>query len=409
MSDLTEYNSIDQSHVVVLINYLRKHHALTYHELAKHVGKLTILVSTPMEGDRQWQPDWMGLNVIVQKNFTFTLNRNSGFNEKNFIHVPWDTFTQLRQLRPDIVLSYEMGIRTALSVCYRAVNREVPVILVGNMSTHLETRRGFTRKVFRNLLKSTVNHFTYNGKCCKEYLGDLGIPDERMHYFPYCFDREKTYQGTKIFSESGVTQFLYCGALSERKAILPFSKILSERCKLLPHRKFKFTIAGDGMERKKLQALSTENLEIELLGDIRPEDLSELYKAADVCAYPTLGDEWGLVPIEAWASGVPVLGSKKAQSVDMHCEEDINGWGFDPSRPAEVASQIDRVLVTPRSKLEEMSRASRNSVSEISPSQSAIFASKAIELALNGTCRDSESNNSIRSAADLHPNSGPTG
>ena len=48
---------------------------------------------------------WEDLNVIVQKNVTITLEESSGFDEKNYVHIPWDTIWQLYKLKPDVILS----------------------------------------------------------------------------------------------------------------------------------------------------------------------------------------------------------------------------------------------------------------------------------------------------------------
>ena len=57
-SRMHESNAIQaqqlNAHVVVLNNYLRKHHVVAYQELAKRVRKLTVLLSVPMEPDRSW-------------------------------------------------------------------------------------------------------------------------------------------------------------------------------------------------------------------------------------------------------------------------------------------------------------------------------------------------------------------
>ena len=81
--------SIDKTHVVVLTNYLRRHHALVFEEIRKHVGKLTVLLSTTMEPDRDWDPQWGDLDVRVQRNWMYTARwrHSSGFEEPNYIHL----------------------------------------------------------------------------------------------------------------------------------------------------------------------------------------------------------------------------------------------------------------------------------------------------------------------------------
>jgi glycosyltransferase involved in cell wall biosynthesis len=69
-------------------------------------------------------------------------------------------------------------------------------------------------------------------------------------------------------------------------------------------------IAGDGPERPRLveQARRLGLRHVRFLGPVADEDLPTLYRAADVCAVPSMALEgFGLVVLEALASGTPVL------------------------------------------------------------------------------------------------------
>ena len=358
-------------HAVILINYMRRHHVLAFTEFAKRVGKLTILVSTPMEGNRQWEPQWDGLDVIVQNNSTITLKRSSGFKEENYIHLPWDTVTQLRALKPDIVFSYEMGMRTLFSSVFRMFNRKTPLVLVGNMSEGLEVNRGILRRCFRQLVKSSVDYCTYNGPSCRRYLEGIGVPPDKLFHFPYCYDNEKTYTGDQEFSEAGINRLLYCGSLNERKGILPFTRQLSRYCDENMDRQVELLLAGDGPYRDALEQLNNRNLNIQLLGSCDSDKLRELYATADACVFPTLGDEWGLVPVEAWASGLPVIGSIHAQSVEAICQSGQNGWSFDSTSDEDTRKALRAALATTKEQLQEMSVAARESVRDYSAANSA--------------------------------------
>ena len=398
MSDLSD---ISNKHVVVLINYMRRHHVLAFTEFAKRVGKLTILVSTPMEGDRDWKPQWDGLNVIIQKNHTITLNRSSGFDEKNFIHLPWDTTGQLRSLKPDLILSYEMGMRTLLCAGFRTLNRRAPLVVVGNMSSHLESRRGILRKTLRKGLTSFVDYFTYNGPSCRRYLKRLGIDDSKLIYLPYCYDNQKAYDGAKEPNETGLKRLLFCGALSERKAILPFTKLLNKYCTNRPNVNCEFTIAGDGPYRDQVAGLARTNLCIELLGNCDSEQLRDCYRDTDICVFPSLGDEWGMVPMEAWASGVPVLGSKYAQSVETVGRHGENGWIFDSLSESDTCLAIDEAFGTSPERILAMGKNGRESARMFDASQSADQLCEVVDRALYSRISSSAKTNvaSIRTTS----------
>ncbi|MEM9943503.1 MAG: glycosyltransferase family 4 protein [Planctomycetota bacterium] len=360
-------------HAVVLINYLRPHHVVALQELAKRIRKLSVLVSVPMEADRDWHPEWADLDVTIQKNYTICRqwNHSSGFSENNFIHVPADTISQLKRLQPDIIFSYEMGFRTLLSCWYRVFHRNTRLVMVGNMSDHIEAERGISRRCLRWIIKKGVDFFTYNGPACRRYLESLKIPAQKMFHIPYCIDPQVVSTREKSTPHEDVKHLLYCGALSSRKAMVPFVSELNKWCRHNTGKSVVLTIAGSGPSESELRSLRTDNLEIRFLGNCSTNQIKACFHLADFCVYPTLADEWGLVPIEAMASGVPILGSKYAQSVETHVVPNVNGWQFDPLKSESIFNAIDDALHISEADWIGKSKASRDSVANISAATTA--------------------------------------
>jgi glycosyltransferase involved in cell wall biosynthesis len=363
-------------HVVILNNVVRTHHVACYRELAKRVRKLTVLLSVSVEPDRAWGSDWGELNVVIQKNWTWKsrYTHRTGFQETNFIHIPIDTISRLKSLKPDIVFSYEMGMRTLLSSCYRRFHRNVPLIMVGNMAEHIERDRGLVRRCFRRLINWGVDYFTYNGPSCRRYLESLSIVDQRLFHLPYCIDPESVYRGErKRLEDSSASprRLFYAGVISERKGILEFATALKRWCQANPRRQIELMVAGTGPLQEQVARCSEDNLAIEFLGNCDSKGLQDAYRCADVCVFPSLGDEWGLVPIEAMASGVPVIGSIYAQSVETVVQEGHNGWVFDPIDSPSIEDAIDRAMQCSRRELEAMGMRAKASVAHISALASA--------------------------------------
>lgn len=328
--------------VVVLTNYLRPCHVSVMEALRQRVADLTILVSTPMEPDRDWKPQWNSLDVRVQKNWTWTRTwrHSSGFRESNFIHIPYDTLGQLRRLQPDIVFSTELGMRTLLASAYRWWRSTVPIVSICKMSEHIENERGWGRRALRSWLKRRVQYFTYNGPSCLRYLRSLGIGDERLFYYPYYYDEGKVYRGEKRFSSDGAVRILFVGNLTERKGVEPMCTALKRWVAHRPQQNLRLIVCGRGPLERELASLADSGIAVDLRGSCDDAQLREAYSEADLLWFPTLADEWGLVAIEAWGSGVPVLGSLYAQSIEDLGQEGVNGWFFRPDSLAE----IDRAL-----------------------------------------------------------------
>jgi glycosyltransferase involved in cell wall biosynthesis len=67
-------------------------------------------------------------------------------------------------------------------------------------------------------------------------------------------------------------------------------------------------IAGEGPERNALEQLTRDQgiaARVKFLG--WRNDRASLYKAADVCVYPSREEPFGNVVVEAWSCGVPIV------------------------------------------------------------------------------------------------------
>jgi glycosyltransferase involved in cell wall biosynthesis len=379
---LTANKDTVDAKVVVLNNYFRVHHTAVYQEVVKRVPNLSILLSTPMESDRNWQANWGTLDVIVQKNWTYTAKwkHSSGFKENNYIHFPVDTIKRLKALQPDVVFSYELGFRTLLSSRY-CRKHKIPLVMVGNMSELIESDRGMLRKKLRHFLKNRVDFFTYNGPSCKRYLESLGINPDRLLFLPYAYDAEKAYHGPIQPTRRGPIRLVFCGALDPRKGLPLFLIQLERWCLQNSDQEIELHACGTGRSNN-FEKPNAPNLKIHWEGHLESKQLAEMYSIADICVFPTLADEWGLVPVESLASGTPVLGSIYAQSVESLIREGCNGWTYRPDDAEEFYTVLDRALRTPPIILDSMANGCRQTVSHIHPASSADWFVKALNVAL---------------------------
>ena len=86
--------------------------------------------------------------------------------------------------------------------------------------------------------------------------------------------------------------------------------------------------------------------------------------------------------MEAWASGVPVLGSKFAQSVETNCENDVNGWVFDVTDQRSIDQALQTALSKTCNDLQVMSRNCRSLIKEYSADRSAEQMVQVVQTAL---------------------------
>jgi glycosyltransferase involved in cell wall biosynthesis len=365
---VTSQPSFD-GHVVFLTSYIPPHTLGVYQELAKRVRKLTVLISTPMESHRNWKPDWGSLDVKIQR--TLTVQRPwrhpAGFSENMAIHVPLDTVGQLRSLRPDVIISGQMGARSLLSAVYSGLSR-VPLVLYASLSEHHERGHGRVRHVLRRFLLRRAKCVGVNGGSGARYLQKFGIPADRLIHVPYAAVPHSFDSLPLNRPADDAHRLLFVGQLVQRKGLEPFIEALATWAAQNPNRNVDFSLAGSGPLEGELRSMPIpENLYLRWLGELSFDKLAECYAHSGILAFPTLADEWGLVVNEAMAAGLPVLGSVYSQAVEELCSEGQTGWRFRPDSTTEMVDAIDRALGTSVDSLNAMRAQSRERVAHLTP------------------------------------------
>ncbi|MBT5472524.1 MAG: glycosyltransferase family 4 protein [Nitrospina sp.] len=117
-----------------------------------------------------------------------------------------------------------------------------------------------------------------------------------------------------------------------------------------PGRKFKLVIVGKGSLRERLENLiEKKNLSdtVQLSGLVPRETLPLYFRAADLFVLPTTAIEgFGLVTAEAFASGLPVMGTPVGATKELLALVD-HDLIFEGSTPESLAKGIEKFLTNP--------------------------------------------------------------
>lgn len=370
-------------HVVFLVNFIAPNLVAVCQQLAARVERLTILSSVTMESNRDWQAEWKDLNVTVQKTWTITRHPThpGGYREVNYIHIPLDTIGQLRRLRPDAIVSLELGARTAWSSLYRSMNPACVHVAAVYASERSEAGRGQVRGWLRRRLLSRADGLTYNGPSCKRLLVSLGGDPQKMSPWNYAADPSKPFRGQRPPRRGEALNLLTVGQLSERKGVMHAMRQLAAYATGQPDRSFCWNLVGNGPLAETLAAMPRpDNLQVVFHGHCEPSQIADHYRDNDVMLFPTMADEWGLVVDEAMFSGLPVIGSCHSQAVETLIRDGVDGWIYDPQDDHSLAAAMDRCG---RSSLVDISESARVRVVDRTPEASAIQLVDAIARAID--------------------------
>lgn len=367
-----EIESTERTNVRVafLTNCIPPYWTSTFSSLADRVRELRIFLSTPMEGNRDWQPEWGDLRVTVQRCWTYTANRRHelGFSDEVWRHIPYDTIPVLIRNRPDVVLSAQLGFRTLQAAVYRKLRPKSRLVVWTPLSEHSEKGLSPARTMQRKALLKVVDAALVNGTSGRRYLLDLGVPHERIFPLPYCAEIAPHLTLPLRRDPRVSRRLLYVGQLVDRKGLLPFLTVLMEWLGDHPAEEIEFWIAGEGPLRSTLEKFPVSSqLKMRFLGSVAYAKLPDVYALGGIMVFPTLADEWGVVVNESLAAGLPVLGSKYSQAVEELVADGVTGWTFRPDHRDELYAALDRAMTAPEGQLEEMRRMGRKRIQVLRP------------------------------------------
>ena len=372
---------------ILLTNCVTPYTLPVWQKLTSSLMSLRLLLSTPMETDRDWERNWDGLDVKVQRSLYARRNRKheQGFTVTDHLHFPYDSLPLLFRYNPDVVISAQLGFRTLQAVLFRMVRRRSRLVVLVDGSEHTEKGIGPIRTQWRRTLLRAADAVVVIGASGARYLERIGIPSSKIIQAFQATDPTSFYQIPLREGVEAAKRLLYVGRLIEGKGLEYFVEELSDWLEKNPGKTCELWIVGDGPLRSKLQQLPiSRGLEIRFFGNIPYHELPRYYGQADVCIVPTLADTWGLVVNEALASGVPVLGSLYSQAVDELIEDGVNGWRFYPDHDGGARSALDHIFHLKEAELDAMREAARKSIRHLTPEFAAQCFVRAIRLALDG-------------------------
>ena len=134
------------------------------------------------------------------------------------------------------------------------------------------------------------------------------FPEKEIFYIPLPFKKE--YTPSDRYEEGC---FVYVGTVEPRKGLIYLIEALGIIKQQEPNKRFTLTIVGEVVDRHYAQQLisQAEQLNIRddviLKGRVSDEELNDYYQRAEIFTFPSLLEGYGIVLIEAFSRGVPVV------------------------------------------------------------------------------------------------------
>ncbi|HAL85445.1 MAG TPA: glycosyltransferase family 1 protein [Deferribacteraceae bacterium] len=205
---------------------------------------------------------------------------------------------------------------------------------------HPEERVRYYNKFIKNTIKQASGIITGSYYTKREITEYFNLSDDSVEVIYHGYDKNMFFPG-KVKTDSKPFM-LFVGSVEPRKNLLNLLKAYNE-LPLYLKKDFSLKIAGyQGWGNKDVLKLIDQNKEyISYTGYLSNFEIAELYRSASLFIYPSFYEGFGLPPIEAMASGCPVIVSNRTSLPEVCGDAAVY---IEPQSIDDITSKIKAVL-----------------------------------------------------------------
>jgi len=171
---------------------------------------------------------------------------------------------------------------------------------------HDSSFRYYIKKVYKRFLFKLTDGFFSYGINSNDYLFRHGVNKIKILLFLNSFDKTKFLNEKSNDSKQINNNIIFVGRLSPEKNLSSLISLF--RYFKADQLDYKLIMVGDGPLKENLQKdILNYGLNIDIMGSVLWDDLSELYKNSLCLILPSINETWGMVANEAIQMGVKVI------------------------------------------------------------------------------------------------------
>lgn len=290
--------------------------------------------------------------------------------------------SHLLELEPDAVAMPGWGFQFSRAALAWCSENGISSILMSESKEDDEKRRWWKEWAKGWMYVQRYDAALVGGSSHQEYLQKLGLPESRVfrgnnvvdnaHFLKVATEARQDPQAARLRQPKlpqrpyffAATRFIKRKNLRFLLEAYAFYFGLAGR-----EAAWDLVIAGSGEEEPAVRAfLRKEALEnnVHLPGFLEYQAIGDWYGLAKAFIHPARHEQWGLVVNEAMASGLPVLVSNSCGCYPELVVEGVNGFGFSPTEPRQLAHLLLR-FSSGRVDLDSMGRAALVHIQNFSP------------------------------------------
>ena len=254
--------------------------------------------------------------------------------------------------RPDVILYGHILLAPLAAVARLLSPRSRHVLCVHGREAWQEPFRGripVRERLAARLMDRivSVSRFT-----AQKMTGAYRLPEDLFRILPNAVDLPPGSSGTPLEAapRNGEFRLLSVARLDGGARHKGCDTVIRARALLRPSRQeVHYYVVGDGPLREQFERLAAElgvASSVHFLGYLDDRQLEQTYRSSHALALPSTGEGFGIVFLEAWKHGLPVV----AGNVDASSEvvtHGVNGICVDPRSPEKIAGAIATLVKSP--------------------------------------------------------------
>ncbi|MBW4649292.1 MAG: glycosyltransferase [Kastovskya adunca ATA6-11-RM4] len=250
--------------------------------------------------------------------------------------------------RPDLVIATHLNFTPAAYLLKRLTDVPYWAIAHGIEAWNIQ------KPGLRSALQHADRILAVSGYTRDRLLKEQNLDPAKVAVLPNTFDATRFQIAPKpqyLLKRYGLTAeqpiILTVARLDSRERYKGYDQILQALPKIreqIPN--IHYVLVGQGSDRPRIEQMITQlNLQesVTLTGFIPDEELGDHYNLCDVFAMPSKGEGFGIVYLEALASGKPTLGGDRDGAIDALCQGEL-GVLVDPDDAEAIAQSLIQIL-----------------------------------------------------------------
>src|SRR5882672_10236637 len=295
------------------------------------------------------EPD-MGVAAQLGSNFRAVLEPSANYSIREQFHVPW---VLLRE-KPDVFHAPHYVLPTTIR-CRSVVTIHDCIHLMFPQYLPNRAAYAYARAAMWSAAKQSDRILTVSEASKRDILHFFNVPPDKISVVYNAIDERFWIEPTAEEIERVRERFqldqrfvLYAGTIKPHKNLVRLIEAFAELRKG-EFEELKLLIIGD--EISKLPALRRAvhrhklHKHVRFLGFVKDDTLAILYRLAAVFVFPSLYEGFGLPPLEAMASGTPVVTSNVSSLPEVAGDAALL---VDPYDVGSIVDGVRRVLTDPQ-------------------------------------------------------------